>query len=366
MATDLSANAMRSAPLVAVLMPVFNGEAFLGEAIESILNQSFRDFEFIIINDGSTDRTSSILHRFELADHRVRVYHQENRGLIASLNRGCRLARGKYIARMDADDVAFPYRFERQVDFLEQNPRVGLVGGAVEVINCGGVPIHRLSYPVQDQKIKDTLSSYNCFAHSTIVMRTEAFRVLNGYRRAFLFAEDYDLWLRMAERYELANLPESVLQYRVHIDQVCLRNIKQQVISTLGAQVVAKIRRETGHDPMWQVERVTPDILGEPVVNSEIIHYAVIEGYLWWADLMLKAGVEEIALQLLNEASACSQSKVIQRRIAAKVHQAYARTYYKQGRLFQGMLAMMMRVLCSLSCSWRSAGFRKIDACEHK
>src|SRR5918996_2481069 len=118
---------MISTPKVSVVMPAYNAAVYLDEAVTSILNQTFREFEFIVINDGSTDDTVSILDKYEKSDSRIRVYHQENQGMIAALNRGCRLARGKYIARMDADDISLPRRFERQLEFMEGHPQIGIL-----------------------------------------------------------------------------------------------------------------------------------------------------------------------------------------------------------------------------------------------
>ncbi len=129
---------LQGEPLVSVVMSVYNGERFLREAIESILSQTFRDFEFIIVNDGSTDGTAGILNSYALSDSRVRVFEQENMGQCASDNRGCSLARGKYIARMDSDDVSMRDRLERQIAFLENHEKVGLLGGAVEIIDDRG------------------------------------------------------------------------------------------------------------------------------------------------------------------------------------------------------------------------------------
>src|ERR1700680_111125 len=120
---------------VSVVMSVFNGERFVSEAIESILHQTFHDFEFIIINDGSTDGTADILSRYQNSDPRVAVHDQQKKGLVQSLNTGCGLARGRYIARMDADDIAFPERLERQINYLEQNPDIALIGSSVNVID---------------------------------------------------------------------------------------------------------------------------------------------------------------------------------------------------------------------------------------
>src|ERR1700680_300023 len=131
-----------NSPKVSVVMSVFNGQTFLSEAIESILGQTFRDFEFLIIDDGSTDRTAEILSTIAQSDGRIQIVSRSNKGRAISLNVGINLAAGKYIGRMDADDVALPRRLEQQVTFMEQHPGVVLLGGAVELISAAGQRLH--------------------------------------------------------------------------------------------------------------------------------------------------------------------------------------------------------------------------------
>src|SRR5262245_27130869 len=159
-------------PIVSVVMSVLNGEPFLREAVESILGQTFGDFEFIVIDDGSTDASADILDSYQRNDARVRVYHQENKGLVESLNRGCGLARGKYIARMDADDIATKERLMWQVEFVEKHPEVGVVGGAIEVINASGKSSVTHRYPLKNSDIYQALLRGDCpLVHPTVVMR---------------------------------------------------------------------------------------------------------------------------------------------------------------------------------------------------
>ncbi|OFW64939.1 MAG: hypothetical protein A2Y74_00405 [Actinobacteria bacterium RBG_13_63_9] len=318
---------MSSPPLVSVVMAVCDGEKYIKEALNSILGQSFRDFEFIIINDGSIDNTTGILQQYAQRDERLVVFHQENRGLIAALNRGCRLARGKYIARMDADDIAFPDRFERLVDFLDRHPAVAVLGGAIKLINAKGASIGERRYPVDDRQIKEALHRTNCFCHSTIMMRKDAFDATAGYRRPFLHAEEYDLWLRMAQRYELANLPDALLYYRIHARQVTVRNLRGQVLSSLAAQAAARIRRDTGQDPPLAADGTSADSLVNLGVSRRRVTDELIKGYLGWADLMRAAGEYGDAEKLLREALVLSHAKGIRSRIA-DIHVDCARGQY--------------------------------------
>jgi glycosyltransferase involved in cell wall biosynthesis len=201
-------------PTVSVVMSVFNGERYLAEAVESILGQNFHDFEFIVINDGSTDRTSVILESYLKIDPRLRVHHQEHKGLVESLNFGCALARGKYVARTDADDIAIEDRLMRQVDFMEKHPDIGVLGGAVQVIDSTGKALETSVNPAEDKDIKLALLRGHCpFWHPSVLMRTDVFVSTGGYRKIVSGAEDHDLWLRIADHYRLANLETVVLKY---------------------------------------------------------------------------------------------------------------------------------------------------------
>ncbi len=321
---------MPSPPLVSVVMAVYDAERHLDETVESILHQGFGDFEFIITNDGSTDGSPGILHRYERADDRVRVSHQEKRGLTEALNRGCRMARGKYIARMDADDISLSDRFGRQVDFLERHPRVAVLGGAFEIINGTGSPTRTVRVPLEDRQIKDALSRYNCLAHPTIMMRKQAFDATGGYRSSFPYAEDYDLWLRMAERYELASLPDILLYYRVHPGQVSTKYIRQQALSVLGSQIAARMRKETGRDPFDDGGRVDTAMLANHGMSRELVIAALVDAHLRWVDIMLQTGYHRNAGAILREAAAISRTSNTRRRIA-DTYVACASAQYRGG-----------------------------------
>lgn len=202
-------------PMVTVLMSVYNGERFLKEAIDSILNQTFTDFEFLIINDGSTDRSVEIIESYE--DPRIRLINNEkNLKLIASLNKGISLARGKYIARMDCDDISMPDRLEKEVNFLENSLDYGLVGTYYTVIDGEGKDQYNVSYPSSNELIKLFLS-LNCpLAHGSIMGRTELFKQnLYGSEESYA-VEDYELWTRMSKVTKIHNIPEYLFKYRIY------------------------------------------------------------------------------------------------------------------------------------------------------
>jgi glycosyltransferase involved in cell wall biosynthesis len=337
-------------PKVSVVMSVFNTEDYLKEALDSILSQTFTDFEFIVINDGSTDRSGDILHHYQsFHDVRLKIYSQENCGLVHSLNKGCALARAEYIARMDSDDISFPDRIERQVSFLEQNPRVAVLGGAVILMNSVGKPVDVVRYPEKDPSIKRDLLRYDCLAHPTIVMRKEAFKRAGGYRSSFRHAEDYDLWLRMAERFELANLPEPVLYHRIHEHQVSYAHIPQQTLSTLAAQTLAKKRKESGIEPPLQFDIVTPYVLDSLGVSLATITRQSAETYSNKANLMLKFGNEAVASQLLESALKIAPSTSLRRKFIAGFFIESARLNYKKGFTVKAILSALKA--CSLKPS---------------
>ena len=209
----------KQSPQISVVMSVYNGGKYVREAVESILNQTFTDFELIVIDDGSTDGTSEILASYN--DSRIiLLINEKNIGLPASLNKGISVARGDYIARMDADDVCLPERFGLQVKFLDNHPEIGVLGGNISIIDLLGVQIRTLNYLSSHAEIKWLMCFENPIAHSTVMMRTKLLNQLGGYLN-YNASEDYDLWQRMSEVTKLANLSEIVLQYRVHENNIC-------------------------------------------------------------------------------------------------------------------------------------------------
>lgn len=203
-----------TSPRVTVLLPVYNGAVFLRRSLESLLNQTFRDFEIVAINDGSKDDTAAILDA--LPDPRLRVYHQDNIGLAGTLNRGLSLARGALIARQDQDDFSQAQRLARQVAFLETHPRCALLGTAAEIW-VGDSPSGRThDHPLDHPSLAFELLFNNPFVHSSIMMRREHVLALGGYSTDPTREppEDYELWSRLARRWEVANLPDRLLIYR--------------------------------------------------------------------------------------------------------------------------------------------------------
>lgn len=227
---------MSAAPAISVLMPVYNQTTYLFEAIDSILNQNYSDFEFIIIDDHSTDVTPHLLEGYRHQDPRICVVRNETTlGVANSLNRGLALARGRYIARMDSDDISFPERFEKQVAFLEEHPRLGVLGTQTCFIDEAGELSQQANWekPVQHNLLLWHLLFATPICHPSVMLRTDCLRCIGGYDASYP-NEDMHLWTQMAWVTKLANLDEVLLHYRVPIK---IHHQKQIVFAPYVQQV---------------------------------------------------------------------------------------------------------------------------------
>ena len=219
-----------SEPKVTVFMAVYNREAFVGDAVRSVLAQTFRDFELLIIDDGSTDRTVEIVERFR--DPRIRLLrHETNRGIPVTRNHGLLAARGGYFAILDSDDTAFPRRLELQTAFLDANPKVAGVGSWALRIEADGRPASPAIRPWRPRDIRARIPFATCFKNPTMTARTAAMREF-GYREEFVICQDIDLWNRVSVKYALANLPRFLVRYRLggtsHQDDELATRLKKQ------------------------------------------------------------------------------------------------------------------------------------------
>jgi glycosyltransferase involved in cell wall biosynthesis len=231
-------------PLVSVVLPVYDSAAWLDESIASVLGQTLRDLELILIDDGSRDASPRIMADRALCDRRVRIErHETNLGLITALNHGLEAARGRYVARMDADDVCLPARLERQVEFLETHPGIFLVGSEIVLMDERGREIDRLRREPSPERLALLLPQRNEISHSTIVFRRDP---TLRYREKMMLVEDYDLYLRLLSRGErLANLPLPLLRYRRHAQSVSLRHAVHQ---RLFGEQAREFHRQRGRD----------------------------------------------------------------------------------------------------------------------
>jgi glycosyltransferase involved in cell wall biosynthesis len=224
---------MQAMPRVTVLMAVRDGERTVGEAVESILRQTFTDFEFLVVDDASTDGTAAVLASFR--DERLTVLENERpQGLTRSLNRGLSRARGNYIARQDADDRSAPERLARQVDVLDAQPDVALVGTWYRKIDESGRVLGSQRLPTSSTELRWDLIFYSPFVHSSVMIRSAALEAVGNYDESLVYAQDYDLWCRLAKRLALANVAEYLVDYRAS---------PVSMTETLGETVIAEPRQ---------------------------------------------------------------------------------------------------------------------------
>jgi glycosyltransferase involved in cell wall biosynthesis len=231
-------------PTISVLMPVHNAERYLAEAVESILGQTFSDFEFLIIDDGSTDRSPAMLDRYASGDPRIRLTSRPNTGYAVALNELLGQARGELVARMDADDVALPERFARQVEYLRAHPKVVCVGSAVRFIDSAGRFLRERHPGMEHELIQERALAGDCaLNHPSVMMRRAAVEAVGGYHVEFVPAEDLDLWLRLGEIGRLTNLADVLMQYRQHEASFSERHQQLQLERSAAAVLEACRRR---------------------------------------------------------------------------------------------------------------------------
>ena len=284
-------------PKISVITPVYNCEKYLTQAIDSILNQTFTDFEFIIINDGSTDGSLAIIESYCQKDSRIKLINNlENLGFVRPLNQGLKSAQGKYIARFDGDDISLPTRLEKQFTFLEDNQDIFLIGGQGIVIDEDGIELTKISCPIQVDDVKRTLLKNNCLIHPSIMFRNKNV----FYREKFKAAEDYDLYLRLLSAgYKISNLSEVLVKYRQRSDSI---------IGLLGHS--AQVFGAKANTFYWQrVKNGTDDydqfnyhkILSQNITNNEVVFLKAKMLYY------LRAGLNQKAKNVFNYLSKGNQ-----------------------------------------------------------
>ncbi len=284
-----------SIPLVSVLMPAYNGEKYVIEAAMSILGQTFTDFELLVIDDGSTDSTRRLLEAVH--DPRLRlVSNERNLGLIATLNKGLEIAAGRYIARMDADDISLSERLEKQVQFLEAHPEVHVLGTMVNLIDENGEVFSGLSgYPTLPNDIRRYLLRECCLIHPTVMFRKDTICSVGGYNTGAKHSEDYDLWLRLSHQHVIANLPEKLVSYRIHKNQVSVKNIITQHQSAHRCRVAAlKARSEMGEN----VSDIHPIVFSDLWRRLTAADCTLGRDYLNWANIYCTMRLPRMALGL--------------------------------------------------------------------
>lgn len=217
---------MTKSLLVSIVMPVYNGERYLRSAIDSILNQTFKDFEFIIVNDGSTDRSPEIVTSYK--DPRIKVFNKSNSGIVDSLNLGIKESKGKYIARMDADDISLPLRIESQVKFMEKNREIGLLGTTMQIIYEDGGLGYVVAPLTEDEDIRKAFLVTNMLVHGSAMMRRTILDQVGKYSKKAKHVEDYDLWIRFSRVTKISNLQDLLYQWRVNLSGLSHKNSAEQ------------------------------------------------------------------------------------------------------------------------------------------
>ena len=248
-------------PKISVILPIYNAQAFIADAVKSVLTQSVQDFELILIDDASSDRTPGILDG--MTDSRIHIVrHDENRGLVASLNEGLRLSSGKYIARMDHDDIALPDRFARQLAFLEQHSSIGVVGTGYRLIDGVGALGPSYRPPVTHEEISWAMSFLCPLAHPTVMAHRDLLLANGGYNESAAYAEDYDLWERLSRQVNFANLPEPLLLLRKHANNMTNVWLEKNIAVATGVAL-----RRIGF------------LLGEEV-DRDVVHCLYTQGHV--------------------------------------------------------------------------------------
>lgn len=265
-------------PTISVITPVYNNAKYMPEALDSILNQTFGDFEYILINDGSTDNSLEVLHDYARKDPRIRVSSRENRGYISALNEGLSLARAEFIARMDADDVALPERFEKQVAYLRAHPECVVVGGRVLLIDSEGAPLREMCHETTHEEIDRAhlAGKGGTIVHPAMMARRSAIEQIGGYSNAYPWAEDLDFFLRLAEVGKVANLTDVVLRYRQHLSSIGYSKSELQQQSAVAVVRDTHERRGIPLPPDWG--------------RAPIISTTVAQSHRKWAWWALSAG----------------------------------------------------------------------------
>jgi glycosyltransferase involved in cell wall biosynthesis len=323
---------MNEQPAVSVVMSVHDGERHLAAAIDSVLAQTFRNLELIVIDDGSTDSSPAILAGYAAGDERVRVYHQENVGLAVALNRAVSYARTPLIARLDADDIARQCRLELQLAHLAEKPEVGVLGGAVSFIDEGGREFAETRYPATDAEIRQAFPVTTPFVHSAVTMRREHFEAVGGYRPALPHAEDLDLWLRLSALTQLANLSETVVLYRIHPQQSTVRELEQQSISVLGAKVAWRAREAGLPDPFAETPLVDRAALRAAGASADDLTAEFVRLAVWLAKTLSRSGNDHDADELFAAAESRARSESGSALLVSFVRRERARRLRAQGR----------------------------------
>lgn len=326
-------------PLVSVVTPVRNGEAFIQDAVESILQQTLTDYEYIIVDHCSTDHTGEILQRLAAVDPRIQVIRQDTGDLSGARNTGWKAARGQYVAVQDADDISLATRLARQVAFLEEHRDIAVLGSAFQAMSSTGRLLPVTSAPLlTNDEIERSLPRGCPMAQPTVMIRRQALEAVGGYRVGFPAAADYELWMRLMEnRFCFANLPDPLVYYRVHLNSISTAQLHDHTVGVLVIQAAAKYRREHGMDPSDCAEPLNAKVLQILGITPEMVDVAVAKAYRGRASNMLLHDDVESAVAILKQYEKDAIPQAIRRQLAAEFEFMWARVHFAQKHWAKGI-----------------------------
>lgn len=254
---------MSKTPEISVILPVYNAERYLKYAVDSILDQSYGNFELLLINDGSTDKSKELIDAYAKSDKRIIPIHQDNIGLVATLNKGIKLSKGTYIARMDADDISLPRRFEEQVKLLNSNKNAVLCGSCFDVINEYNEFIKLGVAPAFDEDLKRSMHLYNPIAHGSVMFKKSAFLKTDGYSSTVGPTEDYDLWIKLATLGDFVFSEKSVFKWRINPEGIT--HSRNDVMQDATKKLVTAYRKS---DPVTPYSAKKMKQRGKEYINT--------------------------------------------------------------------------------------------------
>lgn len=254
---------------ISILMPVYNSQKYLRLSIDSILDQTLEDFQFIIIDDGSTDRSWRIIKSYSRKDERiVAIRNTKNLKTSSALNKGLAKVQSKYVVRMDADDWSYPDRLENQYKYMESHPKIGVSGGAVEVCNERLEIINKRNYPLTDEEARKIIFHYSPFAHSATIWRTSVLKAVNGYNENIPYSQDAELYFKVGNFSEFGNIKETVIKLRMHKQSSSYSKARMQEIYAVYARIKALLEynyEASFSDKLWIFLRIMMFIIPMPI-----------------------------------------------------------------------------------------------------
>ncbi len=276
-----------SNPLISAVMIVYNGEQFIAKAIDSVLSQTYKNFELLIWNDGSTDGTENIIKLKSNGDSRIKYFKSDvNRGLSFSRNKIIKEANGNFIAVTDADDISLPIRFETQIKFLQKNTQISVVGSTVKLIDVNGKERGVWQYPLRDEEIKTGLSNACVIANPSSMFTIEVFKKVNGYDENLTFCEDWDFFYRAVPYFNFSNYAEPLVLYRVHESSMSKNNLVRTIIYS-----VCLNNKLEGKYLGYNLKELLNEF---PKLKHELVK-KTIKFYIYWIDTYCKLGYKKLS-----------------------------------------------------------------------